>query len=254
MADWDEDGDFDFYVTTISTNNLYRNDGNNTFANIANAASVADTGWGWATAAIDFNHDALVDIVATSQNGRNYAFVNTTTATEGGGPTFSEVGLTNGLGISIDGRGLANFDYDRDGDQDVIVFPHGGDVKLLRNDLSGPDTNWAKIQLTDGDVPDIAPNGIGSVIEVHFNNRMLIGRIDGGSNYLSQSEMIAHFGLGNATSIDLVRIRWTNGAVSEATDLPINTHILFGGNGLMANVFSDGFESGNVSRWSNGVP
>lgn len=246
VADWDEDGDFDFYVTTISTNNLYRNDGNNTFTNIASSAGVVNTGWGWATSAVDFNHDTLVDIVATSQNGRNYAFVNNTT--EGGGPTFSEVGLSNGLGINMDGRGLATFDYDNDGDQDVLVFPSSGDVKLLRNDLdlSAPDANWLRIFLARGTVSSIPPHGIGAVIEVHLGNRVLIGRIDGGSNYLSQSEMSAHFGLGSATTVDLVRVRWPNGSFSEFANIDANTSWTMG---PFPPLFADGFETGNLINW-----
>lgn len=244
VADWDEDGDFDFYVTTINTNNLYLNQGGNTYTNVAPAAGVDNTGWGWATAAIDFNHDSLVDIVATAQGGRNYAFVNTTV---GGGPLqFSEVGTTNGLGISIDGRGLANFDYDNDGDQDVIVFPSAGSVKVMRNDLSGPDTNWLRIFLDRGTAVDIAPDGVGAVIEVHVAGRVLLGRIDGGSNYLSQSEMSAHFGLGDATTIDQVRVLWPNGAVSVFTNLTVNDTWTLGPNPPL---FRDGFESGDLSHW-----
>ncbi|MEM8962875.1 MAG: CRTAC1 family protein [Acidobacteriota bacterium] len=249
IADWNEDGVFDFYVTTISTNNLYLNQGNNVYVNVAGAAGVADTGWGWATAAIDFNHDTLVDIVATAQNGRNYAFVNTTT--EGGGPNFSEVATSNGLGIAIDGRGLANVDYDNDGDQDVVVFPHSGSVKVMRNDLSGVDTNWLRVFLDPNGVEDIAPNGIGAVIEVHLGARVLMGRIDGGSNYLSQSEMSAHFGLGGATSVDELRVRWPNGAVTVLTNVAVNQTLTIA---ALAAVFEDGFESGDVGAWSSAVP
>ncbi len=248
VADWDEDGDFDFYVTTINTNNLYINQGGNVYLNQAASAGVANTGWGWATAAIDFNHDTLIDLVATAQNGRNYAFVNDTG--DGGDLSFSEVGLSNGLGISINGRGLANFDYDNDGDQDVIVFPHSGSVKVMRNDLSGADIHWLRIFLDSSGVAGVAPNGIGSVIEVHLGERVLLGRIDGGSNYLSQSEMSAHFGLGAATTVDEVRVRWTDGSMTILTDVAADqTLTIEHSSGV---VFADGFESGNTAAWPNG--
>ncbi len=246
VADWDEDGDFDFYVTTISTNNLYINQGGNTYVNEAASAGVVNTGWGWATAAIDFNHDSLIDLVATAQNGRNYAFVNTTP--EGGALSFSEVAQSNGLGISINGRGLANFDYDNDGDQDVIVFPYTGSVKLMRNDLSGPDTHWLRIFLDNSGATGIAPNGIGSVIELKLGTRTLIGRIDGGSNYLSQSEMSAHFGLGAATVVDEVRVHWTNGTTTVMSDVAADQTLNIPFTSI---IFADGFESGDTSAWSN---
>ncbi|MEM7351168.1 MAG: CRTAC1 family protein [Acidobacteriota bacterium] len=247
VADWDEDGDWDFYVTTIDTNNLYINQGGNTYLNQAPSAGVVNTGWGWATAAIDFNHDTLVDLVATAQNGRNYAFVNTTPS--GGALSFSEVGTSNGLGLSINGRGLANFDYDNDGDQDVIVFPHTGVVKLMRNDLSGADNHWLRIFLDNGNTPGVAPNGIGSVIEVHLGGRVLLGRIDGGSNYLSQSEMSAHFGLGAATVVDQIRVRWTDGTTTSLTNVAADQTLTIG---RSSEIFSDGFESNDTTAWSNG--
>lgn len=246
VADWDEDGDFDFYVTTISTNNLYINQGNNVYSNQAASAGVVDTGWGWAAAAVDFNHDSLVDLVATAQGDRNYAFVNTTP--NGGALSFSEVGLSNGLGVSINGRGLANFDYDNDGDQDVVVFPNSGSVKVMRNDLTGADTHWLRIFLDNGNVAGVAPNGIGSVIEVHLGGRVLLGRVDGGSNYLSQSEMSAHFGLGSATVVDQVRVLWSDGSTTVLNNVAADQTLTIG---RLPALFTDGFESGDTTSWSD---
>lgn len=220
VADWDEDGDFDFYVTTINSNNLYINQGNHIYTNQAAAVGVNNTGWGWATVAVDFNNDSLVDILATAQGGRNYAFIN---RTSGGGPLdFDEIATTIGAGISIDGRGLANFDYDNDGDQDFIVFPRNGSVRVLRNDLNVAGRNWLRVFLDHGGVPGIAANGIGSVIQITLGGRTLINRIDGGSNYLSQSEMSAHFGLGNASAVDQLRVEWSNGDVTTLNNVAVN--------------------------------
>ncbi len=238
VADWDEDGDFDFYVTTIDTNNLYINQGGNVFQNQANEAGVNDTDWGWGTVAVDFNHDTLVDIVATVQNGRNYAFVNTTSD---GMLSFNEVAQSIGIGAAVDGRGIANFDYDNDGDQDIIVFPHNGSVQLYRNDLNTPDTNWLRVFLDNSGISDIAPNGIGSVVTVTVGGRTLMGRVDGGSNYLSQSELSAHFGLGAATVIDQLQVDWTNGMQTILTDVPVNQTITVGADPEV--MLNDGFES-----------
>lgn len=245
VADWDEDGDFDFYVTTISTNNLYINQGSHVYQNQADAVGVADTGWGWGTVAIDFDHDTLVDLVATAQNGRNYAFENTST---GGDLSFSEVGVSLGIGGSIDGRGLSNFDYDNDGDQDLVVFPHAGSVKLYRNDLTGSDIHWLRIFLDTSGVPGLAPDGIGSVIELTLGGRTLLGRIDGGSNYLSQSELSAHFGLGSATTVDQVRVLWPNGETTVLEDVASDQILEIPAAGPL---FADGFELGDVSAWSS---
>ncbi|MCA9289492.1 MAG: VCBS repeat-containing protein [Phycisphaerales bacterium] len=220
VADFDEDGDFDFYVTTISSNNLYMNQGGNVYLNQAASAGVVNTGWGWGTVAIDFNHDSLIDLVATTQSNRQYAFLNNTPV--GGALHFNEVALSIGLNTNVSGRGIANLDYDGDGDQDVVFFPRSGPFKLFRNDLSGADTNWIRITLDRGDVTTIAPNGIGSVVRLTIGDRTLMGRVDGGSNYLSQSELAAHFGLGAVETIDAVTVEWTNGDVTTLIDVPAN--------------------------------
>ncbi len=221
VADFNEDGRFDIYVTTINTNNLYINQGGHVFTNQANAAGVANTGWGWGTVAVDFNHDTLVDIVATTQSGRQYAFLNVSDPP--GSLNFIEVAELIGIDTGISGRGLANFDYDNDGDQDLVFFPHNGPVKLFRNDLpAGPDANWIRIFLEPGAVDDIPPHGVGAVIRLTIDGRERIGRIDGGSNYLSMSELSAHFGLGDAAAVDSLVIEWTNGDVTTLEDIAAN--------------------------------
>lgn len=219
-ADFDRDGLFDFYVTTINANNLYMNRGSNTFAEASASAGVRTTGFGWGTVSPDVDHDGWPDMIATGKNGQ-YAFLNEMGRT--GTFSFSDVSLTLGIrGTTVDdGRGLANLDYDNDGDQDIVVFQYNGPLKLYRNDLTGAgDTHWLRVFLDTTAAPDIAPNGIGSVVKVTTGDFTQMGRIDGGSNYLSQSEMSAHFGLGTASVVDELRVEWTNGDVTVMNDVP----------------------------------
>jgi hypothetical protein len=218
VADVDRDGDFDMYVTTISSNNLYVNQGNNVYSNVAASAGVTDSGWGWGTVAIDFDHDARVDLVATSQSSGQYAFRNVGMAPL----AYDEVSNSIGLVSNVSGRGLSNFDYDNDGDQDLLIFPRADPVQLFRNDVAGPGTGWVRVFLDRGEVTDIAPDGIGSVVTVTTNGGTQVGRIDGGSNYLSQSELSAHFGIGDARVISELRVEWTNGDVTVLTDVEVD--------------------------------
>ena len=242
VADWDEDGDWDFYVTTIQSNNLYINQGNHQFQNQANQTGTVNTGWGWGTAAIDMNHDTRVDIVATAQNGRNYAFLNNSTSPL----SFSEVGVSSGIGQSIDGRGLANFDFDNDGDQDIVVFPNSGTIQLWRNDLpAANNTNWLRVFLEKGSESDIAPDGVGSVVKVKIGARTLMGRVDAGSNYLSQSELSAHFGLGSNTIVDELTVEWTNGMTTTMDNVSANQTLTISPD--MGCKLGDVNEDGNVN-------
>ncbi len=213
VGDFDEDGLFDFYVTTISTNNLYMNQGNNTFVNQASTAGVDNTQWGWGTVAVDFDNDTFLDLVATTQSGRQYAFQSTATAPSQ--LSFNEVALTIGLNTAISGRGLANFDYDNDGDQDLVFFPFNGPIQVFRNDVSGPgNTHWLRVFLDRGNNPFVAPDGIGCKVKIQLGTRQIVRFIDGGSNYASQSELSAFFGLGTATTVNQVTVEWSDGTVS----------------------------------------
>lgn len=217
IGDYDEDGDFDFYVTTIGTNNLYVNQGNDQYQNQAVPAGVQNTAFGWGTVSIDFDHDGRLDLVATSAGGRPYAFVNQTNI---GGPVlFQEIGPAIGLSQTMNGRGLSNLDYDGDGDQDLVFFPHGGPVKLYRNDLSGADIHWLRVFLDPGCRDGVAPHGVGSIVTAKIGLDVRRRWIDGGSNYLSASELSAHFGLGAATQVDELTIEWTNGEITVLTNV-----------------------------------
>jgi len=233
VADFDADGLFDYYVTTIDDNRLYMNLGENRFIDYGPEAGVVHAGWGWAAVGIDLNHDTLVDIVSATQSGRQYAFINVTA--ENGPLRFRDETNMIGLVTSINAYGLSGFDYDNDGDQDLIFFPFGGDpVKLFRNDLVGPAANWLRIFLDTAGAPGIAPNGIGSVLVATVGPKRLLGRIDGGSNFVSQSELSAHFGLGEAKIVDELRIEWNDGGTTVLTDVPANQTITFKPHGLGA--------------------
>lgn len=216
VADFDRNGRFDWYVTTISTNNLYMNQGSHSYIEQAGPVGVQFTGWGWATVAIDFDHDEKIDIAATSQGAGQFLYRNTSVDPSTAlSFAFADVGFSSGAS----GRGLANLDYDNDGDQDLVVFPHQGPLLLFRNDLSGDDTHWLRLFLDPGTTTDIPPHGVGAVVSATTGAVTQMGRLDAGSNYLSQSEMSVHFGLGAAETIDELRIEWPNGEVSTYTDV-----------------------------------
>ena len=86
------------------------------------------------------------------------------------------------------------------------------------------------------------------MIELTLGGRTLLGRIDGGSNYLSQSELSAHFGLGSATMVDQIRVLWPNGAITVLEDVASDQILEIPAAGPL---FADGFESGDAGAWSS---
>ena len=76
-ADYDGDGDLDLYATNYnSANVLYRNDGDSTFTDVTNTASVGDTGAGHGTAWFDYDGDGDLDLYVVNDVGANVLYRN----------------------------------------------------------------------------------------------------------------------------------------------------------------------------------
>ncbi|MEM7165170.1 MAG: FG-GAP-like repeat-containing protein [Planctomycetota bacterium] len=226
VADYNGDGLLDWYVTSVHSevsqgptvpgtgNMLYLQEAAHLYVESSLPSGVNDGGWGWGVLSVDFDHDGAVDLIETNgwpdvifTNESSYAFRNDGTG------HFADVSANTGIAAhSLQGRGIAGFDYDNDGDQDVIIFGNNDPVRLYRCDHTGPDKHWLRIFL-DTTGTTLAPNGFGSRVRVTTGNLEQLRSLDGGCNYLSQSELSAHFGLGAATYAD-VRVEWSNGVVS----------------------------------------
>lgn len=220
VTDINEDGLLDFYVTTINSNNLYINQGNNVFVNQANSAAVEFGGWGWGTVAIDMNHDTLLDLVATSASSNQYAFRNVSPTPQN--LQFQEVASSIGLNSLVSGRGLSNIDFDNDGDQDLVIFPHNGPLQLFRNDLTGPDTHWLRVFLERGCSSSVPADGVGATVQATVGTRTWTRLVEAGNNYLSNSELSAHFGLGAASVVDTLTVNWPDGQVSTLVNVAVD--------------------------------
>jgi len=79
-------------------------------------------------------------------------------------------------------------------------------------------------------------DGIGAKITVKAGTRTLVDEVRSGSSYISNSDMRVHFGLGSATKIDWVQVRWPSGLVERFENLPVDTiQILKEGSGTPVN-------------------
>jgi hypothetical protein len=90
---------------------------------------------------------------------------------------------------------MVNFDFDNDGDQDIVIFNYLDELELFRNMLKGPNCHWLRVFLNTQQNSLLAPNGYGGKVKVTSNGHVQRRAICGGSDYLSQSELSAHFGL-----------------------------------------------------------
>jgi enediyne biosynthesis protein E4 len=236
LGDYNRDGLPDWYVTSIHSsvvspswtgNKLYQNLGGQLFSEISAAAGVGNGGYGWGAVSVDFNHDRWLDIGETNGaqwaaefiNERSYIWLN-----QGNGH-FTESSAATGLNHFGQGRGMLNFDYDRDGDEDVVIIANNEPVQLWRNDLSGADTHWLRVLLNTDAEPGLAQHGYGSTVRLTAAGITQSGFLYGGDNDQSASELSVHFGLGAATLIDELTVEWNDGRTTKLTDVAVDQHL-----------------------------
>lgn len=246
LGDFDNDGDFDWFVTSIwdpdgtpegnwgvTGNRLYRNRGDGAFDDVSAEAGVRQGYWGWGACFGDFDHDGWLDLFQTNgfqaPNATEFfddpvrLFINRRDG------TFEEQSALRGLDDTGLGRGVVCFDYDRDGDLDLFIANHSGSPRLYRNELNGDDGSggashhWLSVELQH-DGPN--PRGIGARLRLVAGGQSQIREIRCGSNYLSQNPSEAHFGLGEASRIDSLHVRWPDGFEETYEDIEADQHLL----------------------------
>jgi hypothetical protein len=234
VADVNNDGTFEWYVTSVFTetpppenpgNMLYLNVGVHAYLEISGFAGVNDGAWGWGTVAVDLDHDTRVDILEV--NGRAAApWANQPARLfhNNGNLTFDDIAATAGFDHAGEGRSLAYLDADRDGDLDILVSTNSGPLAYYRNETAAIG-NWLRITLDTSLNPLLAPNGFGTRVIATVGGTAYHRFMSGSPSYLATSELAVHFGLDTATTVDELRIEWTKGYVTVMTDVAVNQQL-----------------------------
>jgi hypothetical protein len=257
-ADFNGDGRLDIFKTNFSddTATLYRNNGDGTFDDVTFAAGLGlHTQYlGWGTMFFDFDNDGWPDLILV--NGHVYPEVDTQHLGSNfqeprilyhnnGNGTFADISASAGPGITnaSSSRGLAIGDLWNDGKLSAVVSNMNAAPSLLVNQVRGPN-HWVAFHLT-GAFPSKSSAGsqttrstrdaIGARIKVKVGARTLVDEVRSGSSFISNNDMRVHFGLGAATKIDSVEVRWPSGLVENFSKISIDKFIeLKEGTGIAA--------------------
>ena len=146
---------------------------------------------------------------------RHCAFLNL----RGKKAAFADVSSITGFGFPEDGRGLATSDWDFDGDLDVWITNRTAPrLRFLKNNTSSPG-RFVAFKLS-GDGRQCNRDAIGARLELHLEGvepHRRIRTLRGGEGFVSQSSNWIHFGLGEATGIARLIVRWPGGKAEEFT-------------------------------------
>jgi hypothetical protein len=244
-GDYDNDGHFDLFVATgyssPEADLLYRNNGDRTFTRILNGSPVDDTVRSWGAAWGDYDNDGYLDLFVANQQGPNLLYHNERIG------RFSQV--FDGEVVSDAGHHGpgAWADFDNDGSLDLLVCHidiSGGGLpepnSLYRN--QGNSNAWIMVRLV-GTVSNRA--AIGAKVRVHATiwgkSVWQLRQISGGEG-ACQGDLRTHFGLGDATKVDTLRIEWPSGTVQELHNVPVKQILSITEPAKLVPVSSRGFQ------------
>ncbi|MFB6087841.1 MAG: CRTAC1 family protein, partial [Haloarculaceae archaeon] len=208
--------------------------------------------WGWAAVMTDLDNDGDPDLVHAN-NEKN-------SITTGGGTSLvakptppAAWEFVNGTFVSLDplklgfkkqdGRGMAQLDFDRDGDIDIAVANNEGAYRLYENQRREPrggitlfaddDRNNALQVLVRGKETYL---GHGARVRITVGDRTEHKFVTSKTDYLSQDSRVLHVGLGDHATADRVVITWDDGSTLTLSDVAANQRLVVYPNGTVERI------------------
>ncbi|MEM6319644.1 MAG: FG-GAP-like repeat-containing protein [Bacteroidota bacterium] len=238
VGDYNNDGFFDIYITNISEfqpNKLFQGTQNHRFKEAQMAEGVGYANWAWGTQFFDADHDGDEDLLVVngfeSLTYSNKFFKNRHVEGKTGFEDISQRATLDG-----DAHGMAAevFDYDEDGDLDILVANTNDSPSLYQNVGRAANTNWLQVKL-EGTSSN--RNAFGAVV-IATGDGQTIKRYHHGAGIMGQSIKPVHFGLGAMKKIDTLTVIWPNQHTEYFYDIPANQTINITETPLTTSVFA----------------
>jgi len=232
FGDYNGDGWLDIVVTNFAhdLNTVYKNLSGKFFIDDSMLAGLGVThlNLSWGVGFIDFDHDGDLDLfvanghiypqvddfdLGTHFKQTNHLFVN-----NGGRLKESSASMGPGFAIARSFRSAAFGDYDNDGDVDIFLTTLNDVPLLLRNDTA-QGGHWLQVRLIGS---ESNRDAVGARVTVTAGGRQQVGERIAGGSYLATHDPRLNFGLGGATTVERVQIRWPSGRVQLFDDLALD--------------------------------
>lgn len=229
-GDYDNDGDMDIYVLSISDKQdiLFRNEGNLKFTEIILDPVIAGNKMSYSSSWGDLNNDGYLDLfVSVVPDGflifPDYSWFHNLMYLNRGDGTFYR--LKYGDIINDGGEPCVINDFDNDGDLDIIIG-HGNGARpyLVYQYLNnGNNNHWLNISCEG---TDSNRSAIGARVKVKAKvgekYEWMMREISQENGIHACNGLRLHFGLGSSEKADSVIIRWPNGLTETFVDVPAN--------------------------------
>lgn len=243
-------------------NTLQRNNGNGTFSDLAQLAGVSNTDWSWAPLFADFDNDGFKDIFVSNGVKNNNRFsdlqakydllldsLNYEAQKQGIDPkqlidvmdfvklaptdklsnyvyknngdlTFKKMVEEWGLELPTLSNGAAYADLDQDGDLDLVINNIDDEALLYKNNArEREEGNYLRLKLAGANQQNV----YGAKVSLYKGDELWqLVQVSNARGFMSKSEDIVHFGIGEEELVEKVIIEWQNGELSTLENLEAN--------------------------------
>ena len=185
------------------------------------------SGWGasWVDLDLDGNPDLVltnggIPVTSLARDAQPIQVLENMGGPPGSAPRFTDgTALVGGYNLPhVVGRGLTTADFNNDGRMDIAINTIGGKLELLRP--TGAVGHWLAVRLAR-----FSPGAV--VTTILPDGRRLVREMQAGSSYQSSEDPRVHFGLGAATTVSQLIVRYPDGHIVDQTDVPADRIVSF---------------------------